>query len=301
MRPNLFVVGAMKCGTTSLFEYLSRHPQIFTPSKKETHFYAATELRRDACGPADEYNMRAFVFDECAYLKYFEQGAAYDWAVDVSPSYLYYPSASQRIIQDVPEARIVAILRDPVEKAYSQYLHMRRVQQESLSFEAALDAEHARIAARWSHLWRYVDSSKYARSLGAYIDTFGRDRVHVLYTEELAAAPEAVLGRLYEFLGARTDVEIAPTNRNKSGRPRSKALARFPAEPGLAKRVSHRVVPEHVRGRLALKLTELNTGSKTAVPPTVAERLEVEFADSVHALSQVTGEPTPWRRPVWTS
>jgi hypothetical protein len=292
--PNVYVVGAPKCGTWSLFEHFRLHPDVFVPDKKELHYYSHADLLTKTGGPGDAEILRPVVKSKPDYLAYYAGATKYPRAADVSPSYLYNLAAGRRIAADVPDARIVAILRDPVERAYSQYLHMRRAQHEALSFNEALDAEQDRIAAGWADGWRYVAGSRYSAGVAEYLDLFGRDRVHVLFTEELADRPADVLRALFGFLDVTTEVEVADIRRNVGGEARSARLARTIARPSRLARCAAALLPQSTRTRISLRLFESNVRAAPPMLDQTRERLRAAFTADVTELSRLLGRDLPW-------
>jgi len=137
--PNFLVVGAPKAGTTSLYEYLSQHPQVFLTEEKELHFWSNEELAKSVDGPGDALALSEVVESIDDYRAKFS-GVTNELAVgDISPSYLYF---SEPVIEKLKkyysgnELKIIILLREPSERAYSQYLHQKRLMLETVSFEA---------------------------------------------------------------------------------------------------------------------------------------------------------------------
>jgi hypothetical protein len=195
--PDFLILGAQKAGTTALYDYLYRHPAISGPSWKEVGFFDLHWWR-----------------GERWYRGHFPRGARAPVG-EASPSYLFHPEAPQRVRSLVPDARLIAILRDPVDRAFSHYQHEVALGREPLSFEDALDREEARTRGEvermladprsFSHAWwnwTYRARGLYAQQLERWLAVFPRDQLLVLLTEELAAAPAETYARVLEFLGA---------------------------------------------------------------------------------------------------
>src|SRR5580693_9115330 len=158
--PNLFVIGAPKSGTTSLHRYLDQHPSIAMSVVKEPKFFLADGTRPRHGGPGDERACRSYVVDRSEYealFRYPEGPVSY--AGESSPFYLWHPDAPARIHALVPEARLVAVLREPTMRAYSNWADLREQDREKLDFPAALAAEERRRLDDWEPFWFY-------RSLG---------------------------------------------------------------------------------------------------------------------------------------
>ncbi len=294
--PNLYLVGAPKAGTTSIYEYLKRHPNIFVPAKKELHFFSSTDLDTCTAGPGDAYALSPIVRSSNEYLSYYRD--AYNSSaivVDVSPSYLYYSQSADRILTQRPDAKFAVILRDPVERAYSQYLHLRRAGRETLTFEDALDAEPDRVADGWAAMWRYVDANVYSRPLEHLLSVGGAENVLVLHSEHLRRDHNGTLGAIYDFCGLeRIDADRSVV-RNVGGISRSALVARMLNRPNRVKAVAKRIIPQGLRTSLALKAVELNTApTPEEMKPDTRRRLQATFADEASRLQDMLGYSPPW-------
>ncbi len=245
-KPDFFLVGAAKAGTTSLFQYLTQHPRIFIPPIKEPHYFS------------EYYDSGAPVLPTIDdYLRLFDGCPDEALAGDASTSYLYSVDAAQRILNLQPAARIMAVLRNPVDRAYSLYWFNRRDLVENLGFEQALAAETERISENRHFRFHYVTSGMYADQLQKYFDAFGRDAVRVYLFEDLRADGQALCRDIFSFLGVPTDLPLNTGDRfNPSGEPRSRLLSRvlthqFPRLrslfPGTAKLVKHRLMRYNVQ------------------------------------------------------
>jgi len=200
--PNLFVVGAPKCGTTSLHRYLGQHPMIAMSAVKEPKFFLADGTRPRHRGPGDERACRAYVVDRDAYeaLFAYPRGDP-SYAGESSPYYLWSPDAAARIRALVPDARLVAILREPTMRAYSNWSDLREQGREKLDFASALAAEEERRKLDWEPFWFYRDLGLYGAQLTRLFDVFPRAQVKVVLTEDLTADPEGTVGDVFSFLG----------------------------------------------------------------------------------------------------
>ena len=207
-RPNVFLVGDAKCGTSSLYDLFALAPGVGTSRRKELHYFSAPEILRRVAGPGDDRIPPAIVQDEASYLNEFTPAPV---VVDVSPSYLQNPPAAARIRAFAPEARIVITLREPAAKVFSQYVHLWSEGRETLPFEAAFAASEARRAAGFSTMFDYEAGGRYAEAVERYFAAFGRDRVHVVLFEELTAGQG--LGALEAFLGVPLPKTLPPRRR----------------------------------------------------------------------------------------
>jgi hypothetical protein len=213
--PDFLVIGAQRSGTTSLYRYLGRHPQIEWARIKEVHYFD-----------------RAFARGTGWYRAQFRLSLGRrTWlAGDASPYYMVHPLVPARAAALVPQARLIATLRNPVDRAYSHYQHVVARGHTDLSFEDALDLERQiaagelrRLAAEPTyrsrlHEWHsYVGRGQYAEQLERWLEHFPRDRLHVVVSEQLFADPNAILAGVAEFLGVPPHVVASPEQLVKRG------------------------------------------------------------------------------------
>ena len=221
--PNFLIVGAQKAGTTSLHYYLKQHPQIYMSPRKEPHFFEG--MHWDFYRPG---RMMLPVTDLADYQGLFE-GVTDEKAIgEASASYLYSPKAPTLIKRSIPDARLIAILRNPADRAYSNFLHCVRGGRESIvDFAEALRVEEERIKGNWGPLWHYKQKGFYYAQVKRYLDTFGRDSFRVWLYEDLRTQPLDVLRDVLEFLEVdETFVPDMSIEHNTSALPRNKTLYR---------------------------------------------------------------------------
>ena len=149
--PTFLIIGADNSGTTALHRYLGQHPDIFISQPKELKFFPWENLKPDYRGPGDEADLSSVITSVEEYRAYFAAGAGYTARGESSPQYIYFSRAAERIRHHIPDAKLIAVLRHPAERAYSHYLMLRRDGRETLTFGEALAAEGRRINDRWGH------------------------------------------------------------------------------------------------------------------------------------------------------
>jgi hypothetical protein len=196
--PDFLLIGAQKAGTTALYAYLRWHPGITGPAWKEVSFF-------------DRHWWRG----EAWYRGQFPLRVGERLVGEASPSYLFHPLAPERARLLVPDAKLVALLRDPVDRAYSQYQHEVALGRELLSFEDALAAEEERLRgeverlvadprafsrAWWDH--SYASRGRYAEQLERWLAVFPREQLLVVRTEDLGERPAEIYASILSFLGA---------------------------------------------------------------------------------------------------
>jgi Sulfotransferase family len=222
--PNFFVVGHPKCGTTALYEMLRRHPQIYMPDLKEPVFFAGELPRR-----AHRYRAPATLEE---YLALFETAAPSQRVGEASASYLWSTSAASRIAQVAPDARIIAILREPA--SFLRSLHLQCLQsryETERDLRRALALEDARRRgrrlprrSRWPQVLLYSEHVRYVEQLRRYHALFGRERVLVLVYDDFRRDNEATVRRVLRFLEVDDTAAIEVLEANPSVSVRSPRL-----------------------------------------------------------------------------
>ena len=186
--PDAVILGAQKSGTSSLHNYLVQHPGVIEPLRKEVHYFDLNHER-----------------DVAWYRAHFGRSDEPGLNLDSSPYYLFHPAVPRRLVQLLPEAKPIVLLRDPVRRAYSHYWHERDKGRESLSFEDAIAAEADRLGTSHEQL---------AEQLERWFEVLPRERFLLLRFEELARDPLAVLNRTLACLGLPEATAVSLEARN---------------------------------------------------------------------------------------
>ncbi|HLH47529.1 MAG TPA: sulfotransferase [Acidimicrobiales bacterium] len=201
--PDFFVIGAPKAGTTALHRALARHPQLWlSPIKEPKYFMCDGAPPSQQGGPGDAHSAREWVWRREEYERLFDAAPPGVLAGEATPFYLWDRAAHARMAATVPRAKLVAIVRDPVDRAYSNWTHLWVDGLEPRSdFLAACDEEGARAAAGWAPFWRYQGLGRYGEQLEHLFLHFPREQVHVLRYRNLIDRPAEALDRICRFLG----------------------------------------------------------------------------------------------------
>ena len=196
--PTFLVIGAYKSGTTALHHALRSHPDVFVPERKEPDYFAFGDLvpNADAHDPAYAGAVRR----AADYHALFAGADAATAVGEVSPAYLASPAAASAIARVVPGVTLLAVLRNPVDRAYADWLMYVRDGRESASFRDAIDAQEER-ARRGDPTGRYLSTGAYAVQLERYLEVFPREQVHVWTHDEFEHDPDRVLGEMYVAIG----------------------------------------------------------------------------------------------------
>jgi hypothetical protein len=298
IKPNLAVIGAARCGTSSLVRSLSRHPDIFISDPKEPHFYAHHGSVGEYCGPGDEYMINSsIVRDPNEFYGLFQMARDESFVGDGSVSTMFYPQNSIAMIRKFgqPDFKIVAILRKPSERAFSNFMYMRSRGHEHIeSFSEALEVEAERKNRNFHHMWLYKEGSSYKSQLEPFVKEFG-DNLLVIVQEEFRSNPENSLRDLLQFLPVPYVDGLSISRAiNSGGEPRIKSVTKLmnfvrKNETLLhgAKKVCPRAVVEFV------KSISVN---KACLPRKLATNLNQHFAEDEAYVEYVLGRSIDtWR------
>lgn len=198
--PNLLILGAAKSGTSSLYSYLAQHPAIFMSPFKEPTFFVWEGRPYDVQGPGID-RIRRPISDLDSYLQLFSSARDAPIRGEASTGYLHTPGVAERIRRYVPEARLMAILRNPVDRAYSAFLHTRREGIEPIpDFRRAIAEEPQRVTSRWVGLTLYTTVGMYAQQLDRYLALFRPEQIRVYLYDDLVRNPLPLVQDAFRFL-----------------------------------------------------------------------------------------------------
>jgi hypothetical protein len=286
-RPDFFLVGTFKGGSTALYEQLRRHPQIFMPFHKAPLYFGDDLTRRYGRMSLDDY------------LRLFRDATPGQRVGEASTWYLYSTSAAREIAAFSPEAQILVVLRNPVDVMYAQHNQLIFNVIETIpDFEEALAAESDRRAGRRippgpinvENLF-YRHSVRFAEQLERYFDVFGRERVHVMLYDDLRRDGVGVVRGCLEFLGVDPSLAAAPPKANESRRVRSATMQRLIFAPRLLLPLAPFLRRFPVVRALRTKMLEMNSEARPRVPmdPALRRRLLDEQAPEIERLGRLIG------------
>ena len=281
---DFFLVGAAKSGTTALNDYLAQHPDVVMAHKKESHYFLSKEFYPGFKGPGDDGFNEAIVRDIEDYGRLFQSPIGQRLLGESSVWYLYYEQAAENIFQYNADARILVILRNPVERALSSYWYLRSQGRETEGFEEAINMEEARRSDNWEPIWHYYNAGRYAKMLTPYYQHFDRKQIKVIIYEEFKADPQKTLEDVYHFLqisqGFTPDMSIKP---KISGQVSNKLLKPLVSNPGL-KKLLKRIIPVKFWNRLKYKFVK-----KPDLSQPMKEMLKARYNQEVEELETLTG------------
>lgn len=287
--PNFLVIGAAKSGTSALHQYLLQHPAIFLhPTWKEARFFAYDGHPPTYRGPGDLKSNRRALSSLDAYAAYFRDVKNETAVGEVSPVYLFHERAPACIQRYVPDVKLIAVLRHPVDRGYSHFLHLVRDHREPLrDFAQALAEEDARVEANWEWSWFYRRVGRYADQLERYFARFDRRQIQIHLYDDFEADPVRVCQSIFRFLGV--DDGFVP---DSSKRYNESTFSTNPARTRRLLAFAHAVVPvKRVlptqwwrRGSMIWRRAYASDHFKPTLDPDLRRQLTASCQDEIHRL-----------------
>jgi hypothetical protein len=289
MLPNFLIIGAAKSGTTSLHAYLQQHPQAYMSSLKETNFFAFDGEPPSFGGPDGEVFARDSVYRLEDYARLFD-GRTDEIAVgEASPRYLTLEGAAARIRRRLPAVKLVAILRNPADRAFSAFSMRKRDGWEPCeTLEQAIADEPRRLAEGWG-AGIYRQSGLYARQLQHYYACFDRRQIRVYLYEDLVSAPDTLFEDLFGFLGIDPKFRPEMSHRlNVSGVIKNPLLRTVWTRTHGLQRTIRPLLPKPTRQRISRFFTGLEK-QRLPFPPEQRKRLIDYYREDVEQLQKLIG------------
>ncbi len=287
--PDFLVIGAPKAGTTALHAALARHPALFMSAVKEPKYFLTEGAPPTRGGPGDAKTYREYVWRRDDYEALFDDAPPGALRGESTPFYLYDRAAQRRIHDLIPHARLIVVLRDPVERAHSNWTHLWSAGLEPIDdVVLACAAQERRIAAGWAPFWHYVGLGRYGEQLRDLYTRFPREQVRVLRYRDLVDRPAATLDDICAFLGVARGVIDEVPRENVTAHP----------EPSLSHGLLSRALRAgaKVPGPLSSAVTDtlerrLQQRARPRQPLTWEQRSALlgHFTDDIALLSRITG------------
>ncbi len=280
IKPNFLIIGAAKAGTSSLYHYLNEHPQIYMSPVKEPRFFAPelyTDYLKDPYrSGAKDHRSSPMSTEE--YFALFEDASSEAAIGEASTEYLYVPKTPERIKAQLPDVKLITVLRDPAERAYSAFCYQVRDGCEQLTFEEALAQEEERRVEkkRWPG-WHYKRVGFYYDQIKRYFDLFDRAQIKVYLYEDLQSDSGAVVQDACRFLNVEDTFTPDLTRRNVSAIPKNMALQNLLIKDNPLKTIVRPFIP----GGLRKSIRSQNLKKKPALSAEIRQKLIADYREDI--------------------
>jgi hypothetical protein len=255
---DFFIAGVPKAGTTALHSALARHPAIYMTPVKEPKFFLTDGPPPAEGGPGDAKTYREHIWRRCDYEALFDGASAGAIKGESTPFYLYSREAQRRIRSLIPAAKLIVVLRDPVERAHSNWAHLWSAGLDPCDdFVEACEREDARVAAGWADFWRYTGLGQYGEQLEHLYSLFPENQVLILRYRLLVTDPVSTLDRVCGFLGVAAGTLTELPRENVTAHPRASVRYRAVAAARRASTAASALLPGHLGAALNDKLEHM--------------------------------------------
>ena len=298
-KPDFIVIGAGRAGTTSLHEYLAQHPEIFIPPQKSPSFFYARDLSGSPLAGAPHAIPPWFVRGEADYRKLFETPRRSCLAGEVSPVYLASTRVAARIAQWRPDAKIIAIMRHPVDRVHSRFVARRRDGLEDTpTFEELVEREASETLVRDDAHATYLAGGMVSHYLRTYFEHFPARSISIHFYEDFARDTAGVVAEICRFLGVddRFRFDLGRIHNRSGGRIRSPTVGGLWAASEPLRRALRPLWPKHLRDAAFRRVTA--TTEKVPIEPGTRGRLIEIYRRDILELQELTGRDlSVWLRP----
>ena len=287
--PNFMCIGAAKSGTTSLYDILRQHSEIYLPSFKEPHFFDIPSV----------YNNGLDWYKEMYFSKVKEEFCIGDF----TPTYFFEKQAAKRIYDNLGEhVKFIIILRDPVDRAYSHYLHSKRDLHEDLTFIEALEKESERMS-QGDYLSRlrfsYVLQGMYFHMLEEYLKFFKKENFLILsFEDEFIAKREETINRIFSFLELDYQFLNININSNRASQPRFRFMKKIMKDHGLIRNIIKQLVPSLITRQIIKNtIQKLNLKPYSPLPLSIENKkiiFDKYFKEDIFKLEKLIGKKMNW-------
>jgi hypothetical protein len=290
-KPDFFLVGAPRCATTAMFAFLSQHPQIYMPLRKEVHYFGSDLTRK----PGNPW----FVTEEADYLSLFDAAPESQIVGEASVLYLYSKNAAAEIKAFQPDAKIIIQLRNPIDMMYSYHgQHLLSVQEDIEDFEEAYRCVEERRQLKRMPRWcimpqqlLYPDIAKYSEQIERYYEHFGREKVHIMFHDDFRQDASGEFAKLLSFLGVDSDFLPSFDSINSHRSVRYRWLQGQTQLPSLPVRMLLGLLPDRYAYLVLIHLATINSkpAKRSPLRPEFRLQLAKEFKEEVDKLSDLLG------------
>ena len=295
-KPNFIIAGFPKCGTTSLYHYLNEHPDIYMPKQKELHFFTFNILSKLKNGPKDATIKETQIDNSDKYLSFYKNVRNEVAVGDASPSYINYPSQFKKIKEYLNDPKIIIILRDPINRAYSNYLHLKREHREFLTFKEAIFKEDERKTNKYSDFWYYKFNSTYYDKIIKAKETFSD--VLILTSEDFSKNGQATLKSVYKFLEVDDTFQLKRNfkNFNQGGHYKENLLTKIIFQPSTLKnKIKKFIKPTPFLKIIIHKIANTFSKKPKKINDELLKYLKKYFKKEVEKLETLNIDISKWR------
>ena len=285
MKPNFFIVGGSKCGTTNMSYYLNDHPDVFIPELMEPYYYSRFDVPKN-------FDRESMITDKKNYLKLFKNATHHKAIGESSPVYLQCPNSAKEIKKDNPDAKIIISIRNPIEKAHSSYFSYKFMNLDKRSFTEKIDLFKKQFNSNEFYIFNFIEDGFFSKHIRRYQNVFPPENIKILYFENYIRDIPNHIKSIQEFLDIDVNSDFSEKPKNSFRVPRNK-IANSLLQNKIFRDVSTKLVPTIYRDRIGEKFF-VKQSTKPSLLPDERKMLKEIFLPEYENLKELLGVYPPW-------
>ncbi len=286
VKPNFFIVGAPKSGTTNMSDYLQQHPEVFIPENQEPWFFARMDV--------PENFQREIISNEHEYLKLFNNGKNSLAIGESSPVYLACPHAPQLIKNFLPNAKILISLRNPIEIAYSQYLNLKFMKfHKNLTFKEMIDFNKTELEKNQFNIDSILVNGFYFKHLRMFMESFPPEQIKIIIFEDYIKNSQKTIQSIFSFLNLKEFSNLTEPLKN-SYRVPTNSTSKLLMNSNIFRKLSSHLVPATTRQKFGERFL-VKQSKRPPIPQEERKILKKIYEDDVSSLKKMIHMNIPWK------
>lgn len=286
MKPNFFIVGGSKCGTTNISYYLKEHHDVFIPELMEPYYYTRFDVAKD-------FKRASMITDEKNYLKLFKNAVHHKAIGESSPVYLQCPHAPIEIKKDNPDSKIIISIRNPIDKAHSSYFSYKFMNLDKQSFAEKIDLFEKQYDSKEFFIFNFIEDGLFSKHIKRYQKHFPLENIKIIFFEDYIKNTHDHIKSLLNFLELSDDIEFTSQPKNSYRIPRNK-IANSLLQNKKFRDISTKLIPTNYRDRMGEKFF-VKQSSKPSMLPDERKRLKKIFQSEYEDLKKLLNVDPPWK------
>ena len=285
MRPNFFIVGAPRCGTTSIAFYLNQHPEAFISELKEPYYFSRLDF-------PDNLKRESMITDKKKYLDLFKKAKGSKAIGEASAAYLSSPHAPAEIKEEFPDAKIIISLRNPIERAHSSYFGYQFMHQNKQNFSEMIDLQEKQIEKDEFFIYSLLEPGFYSKHIKRFQENFSSDKIKIIIFEDYIKNTIPTIESILSFLDIDTKIEFQHEQKGSYSVPKNK-ISKGLLENLRFRKLATKIVPTVTRQNIGNKFF-LKQTKKPKILEKDRIRLKKMYENEVNNLENMLGRKLPW-------
>lgn len=286
MKPNFFIVGGTKCGTTNISYYLDEHPQVFISELNEPYYFCKYDIPKD-------FRRSSMIKDEEKYLELFKKAKNHKAIGEASSVYLHCPHAASEIKKTFPDSKIIISLRNPIERAHSNYFSYRFMNFDKHSFTEIIDEHEKQIKNEEFFIYNILEPGFFSKHIQIYQKYFSKDKIKIVIFEEYIKNTIPTIESILSFLGIDEKIIFHEQPKGAYRIPKN-IISKGIIENSIIRNISTRMIPTVTRQKIGDKFL-LKQTSKPSMLPEENKRLKKIYESEVLELEKLLNRKLPWK------